>query len=707
MVELPPLSNEQRQLIDLPVSGSLFLEGAAGTGKTTTALYRYGQMLNDGIPPDNILLLAPQRTLLQPYLTLYQDVGLPSGTTPTAVTLGGLARRLIALFWPLISEQAGFKNPHIPPVFLTLETSQYYMSRIVRPLIDKGYFNTITIDRNRLYSQVVDNLNKAAGAGFSYTQIGERLKSAWVGEPTQHHVYEEAQECASLFRAFCLENNLLDFSLQVEIFAHQLWPSVLCQRYLFQSYPHLIYENLEEDIPVFQDIIRNWLPNFKSAWLIFDSDGGFRTFLGADKENGATLGEECQYQAALTESWIPSLPVAKFREALTNAFRAIPGKSPDQHLANAIRIASCNFYPEMVEIVCQQIASLIETQQVTPEQIVILAPYISDSLRFTVMNRLEQLGIHAQSHRPSRSLKDEPATDCLLTLAKLAHPHWNLACSQAEIRQALMTAIQDLDLVRADLLAKICFKPNRWEEGLSSFDKIQPDMQARIGYWVGERFENLRNWLDEYRQEIPLDLDIFLGKVFGEILSQPGYGFHSNFDASAVTARLIESIQKFRLVVGKTIPTESGSIGKEYILMVADGVVAAQYIQSWETTDNGAVLVAPAYTYLMSNRITHYQFWLDIGSPGWWERLYQPLTHPVVLSRHWNPGAIWSDLDEQNHNLESLVRLTGGLLSRCTKAVYLCTSRVNQQGDETRGRLLLAVQSILRRLPDRSEVLIV
>jgi len=48
-----------------------------------------------------------------------------------------------------------------------------------------------------------------------------------------------------------------------------------------------------------------------------------------------------------------------------------------------------------------------------------------------------------------------------------------------------------------------------------------------------------------------------------------------------------------------------------------------------------------------------------------------------------------------------------GLVTRCSERVYLCISRVNQQGDEARGQLLQAVQSILRRLPKPAEVFLV
>ncbi len=80
--------------------------------------------------------------------------------------------------------------------------------------------------------------------------------------------------------------------------------------------------------------------------------------------------------------------------------------------------------------------------------------------------------------------------------------------------------------------------------------------------------------------------------------------------------------------------------------MVQAGVIAAQYLGGWRLEAEAAVLLAPAYTFLMANRPVEVQFWLDVGSRGWAERLYQPLTHPYVLSRAWQPGRLWTDADE-------------------------------------------------------------
>ena len=239
-------------------------------------------------------MLAPQRTLLAPYDWALRQPGIAPGGLPALLTVGGLAQRMVNLFWPLVSEISGFAQPDAAPVFLTLETAQYYMAHLVRPLLDEQrLFNSVTLDRNRLFSQILDNLNKAALVGFSYQDIGERLKNAWVGEPGQLRVYEDVQTCASLFRQFCLQHNLLDFSLQIEVFCSAVWPLAECRRYLAQTYRHLIFDNIEEDMPVAHDLLQVWLPEFDSALLVYDCDAGYRSFLGADPDSAYRLRDLC------------------------------------------------------------------------------------------------------------------------------------------------------------------------------------------------------------------------------------------------------------------------------------------------------------------------------------------------------------------------------------------------------------------------------
>jgi hypothetical protein len=188
-----------------------------------------------------------------------------------------------------------------------------------------------------------------------------------------------------------------------------------------------------------------------------------------------------------------------------------------------------------------------------------------------------------------------------------------------------------------------------------------------------------------------------MNRLFGEILSQPGFGFHNDLDSGNTVASLIESIQKFRWAVGGHLPADEVSLGKEYIQMVQDGVIAAQYIHTRKEQEKEAVFLAPAYTFLLSNRPVDVQFWLDIGSPSWYQRLNQPLTQPYILNRHWEMGQGWDAEDELSAAHSTLARLTLGLLNRCREKIYLGMSELDVRGFENRGLLIRIFQHIFQR----------
>jgi hypothetical protein len=696
------LTTNQRQIIEAPPNIKLFLAGPAGTGKSTVGVERLKYLLANSVPGESILVLTPQRTLQESYLEIIHSTDTRAGGEVTPATMGGLARRMCDLFWPMIAEQAGFAHPEHPPVFLTLETAQYYMAHIVRPLLDQGYFESVTINRNRLYSQILDNLNKSAAVGFSFTEIGSRLDLAWYGDPAQRRVYADAQDCASRFREFCLANNLLDFSLQLEIFLTYLWPDPIVHKFLTRTYRHLIYDNLEEDIPRAHDLLREWLPEFESALLIYDKDAGYRRFLGADVDTAWALRELCSDQVTMQDSFVNSEGIAELERSLSDALTTIPAilTHDDKKRVNvrdSLNIIQTRFYPELLMVISSEIKRTID-EGLPPSEIVVIAPYLSDALRFSLTERLEEQGIPWHSHRPSRSLHDEPASHTLLTLAALAHPAWNIHPPKFDVAYALMQSIEDLDLVRAQLLTEIVY--HQRDLSLAPFDGIKTDVQERITYSVGNRYSSLREALLTYRDSELLPLDHFLRKLFGEVLSQVGFGFHRNLDAARVAASLIESIQKFRLVMEPTLDlgghTEPLELGQEYISLLNDGVIAAQYLESWKVESKSAVLVAPAYTFLMMNRPATVQFWLDAGSSGWYERLSQPLTHPYVLSRAWDTGRIWSDADEVKASQEAMARLVTGLLRRCRERVVLGLAELGEGGFEQRGDLLKAFQKVLQ-----------
>ncbi len=692
------LTPQQEVFINLPLADTVFFEGPAGSGKTTAAALRLGRLLQAGAPGEQILVLTPQRALAAPYDAVLRSPDAPAGGAVTVWTPGSLAQRMVDMFWPFVPPEAGFGRPDRPPVFLNMETAQYFMAHVVQALeADPNrppLFESVSIDRNRLYSQVIDNLEKAALVGFGADHIADRLKAAWLGEPGQQRVYDDVQTCADAFRRFCLQNNLLDFSLQVETFCNYLWPQPVCRDYLINTFRHVMVDNLEEHSPFAHDVLSAWLPECDSALLIFDQGGGYRSFLGADPQTGYSLRSLCRTHLTFSQSLVMSPQVKALAQGLDAVLNGAP--PPDGAAAlEALEFNEAHFFPQMIDWVAERVSDYVNEKGLPPGEVVVLSPILSDSLRFALMDRLAARGVPSRSHRPSRALRDEPAAKALLTMAAIAHPQWNMRPSVFEFANALVEAIDGLDLVRAQLLAEIVYRPTGSQGWLTEFERIKPDVQERITYTVGERYAELRRWLLEISAE-PIPLDHFFSRLFGEVLSQHGFGFHTRYDAGRVSADLIDSARNFRWVVGPTLEDEGVEVGREYVQMVQNGLLAAQYVADWTMQPADSVLLAPAYTFLLSNRPAAVQFWLDVGSRLWSERLQQPLTHPYVLTRHWETGRVWTDEDEQTFGRETMRRVALGLLFRCREHLLLGLSDLNEGGYEQRGPLLQAFGRLLR-----------
>ncbi|HVO42279.1 MAG TPA: hypothetical protein VMT34_06640, partial [Aggregatilineales bacterium] len=627
-----------------------------------------------------------------------------SGGRAEIRTIAGIARKAIETYWPLVARPTGFADPNREPTFLNIELAQYFMARLVNPVVRAGRFDAVNVGAPRIISQVLDNLDKAAILRFPIDQVAERLIAAWTGKSDRPPVYDAARELAAEFRTYCLANNLLDFSLVIETFNAALRDNPRFTKHFITHYDYLIADNLEEDNPAAHDFIRWMMPYVEGALLIYDTDGGYRIFLGADAESGYELKSLCDQHLTMTDSVVMTPPLAALGRTFDRligpsfdpaALPAVPTKSdgtdPQGPLA-AFQFTFNHYYPQMVSWAADRIGELVASG-VKPHEIAVLAPYLNDALRFELAYQLNRRGIQTLSHRPSRALRDEPVTRALLTLTALAHPSWTTPPPMTDVADALAQTIAGLDPVRARLLAQIVYR----NDELSSFALINTPMQQRITYQVGESYETLRFWIKTYQSETgAAPLDHFLSRLFGELLSQPGYGLHRGLEGGRITAQLIASAAQFRQALYPGTEQDWNEAGREYLSLVHQGLLSALFAQSWADEDVDAVFLAPAFTFLMRNRFVDYQVWIDTGSNSWAERLEQPLTHPYVLRRSYPPGLPWTDDLEAEAQQELLHRIVMGLVRRCRKGIYLGITDFGESGYEQRGPLLGLFQRVLR-----------
>lgn len=682
----------QEESADFVGHPTLFLRGPASSGKTSAALLRLHNILTTQTEITNkaVLVLLPQKSLAKPYQDLLKEINQPEGEKVSIQTMSSLVRRMINLFWPVIASHQLFKHPYEAPRFLTLETSQFYMAQIVKTMIAQGRFNNVTLPPFRLFSQIIDNLNKSALIGFPHTEIGQRLSSAFIGDPTRQNVFSDVQEAVNQFRALCFDKNLVDYSLQVELFCQVLWPNQTFKKYISNQYAHLIYDNSEEDPPYVHDIVSQWLPSFESVLIIYDDQAGYRSFLGADPRSALSLKELCQESFFTKENLVSSEPL----QELKLCFLDLKNCQPSPELINETVVfptKRLRFFPELLDELTKQIEDLRASPDGKDKKIAILAPYVSDSLRFSLKHKLELLGLQVSVQKPSSPLTQDPVIKTLIILSKFAHPTWEMKLSFLDAAIALTNSIEGFDLNRAHILLGNFDPKNLYLDTLP-----EPIESDRIALELIERYQWLRSWLLSTDPAEPLEC--FLSRLFGEVLSQPGFRFENDVQAGISTAILMESFQKFTLSLDETMQLDRKLAAHAFVDSVDSGLIAASYLSDWQSQPGDDILIAPLMSYLMRNEPVDYQFWLNIGSKGWYERLEQPLTHPIVLSRHWQEGKQWTADDEVSYNQANLQRILSGLLLRCRVKVFALTSDYNEAGVEERGQLLTLFQNLFRKV---------
>lgn len=666
---------------------SLFVEGPAGSGKTTAAAqYLTQQAMENAVPLNSVLVLVPHPALGRPYSRIEQQ----ASAQPEVVTLSGLARMAIDAFWPIAATSLDLSPEATQPSFLSADLAQYHLSRFVQPYWELGIFGSIRLPKYRVANQILDSINNAVLSGFSLDETEKRLIAAWGNRHSSRvRIYQTAMEIARQYHDFCRKNALLDYALQLHLLVNVLLDHPDFQEGFRREFRCFVAENVEEMGALAHDFIFWCTETVEKSLLIYDQNAGFRTFLGADPTNAYLLRDVCHDRIVMETTVAVSSSIQALAKEV-QAFFDHPHTPRDDILkldTQVVQVTSSAFYPQMIEHCVQQVHQLVSKESVSPSQIAIIAPYLHDSLLFALQAHLRSSGVPSIYHRPSRPLKNELSVQMMLTLFRLACPELD-APPAHEVAQALGIAISGLDPVRAALLSQTVYRQN----ALAAAETIAPPLVERITSAVILSYEHLRQWLNDHGPDAAAAPDHFLDQLLNSVLSQPGFGFYQNPETAHLVEEFVAAAQRFCNNAGRD---QEEPIVRDFFEFAVNGFMASD----WATERPNAVSIAPAHTYLTRDTIVDYQFWIDAGDSGWYERLEQPLTHPNVLRRNFPADAEWTDEMEQQAQTTSLQNVILGLLRRCRKGVFIEICDISANGYEQRGQLLLLLQQIFDGIP--------
>ena len=680
------LTEQQKEIVGQ--NGSAFILGAAGTGKTTVVQERLRFLLEQKEPAYTILVLVAdpeQREALKGFVES-ADIGPYSDLK--LLHYPQLAREMVQLFWPLVARNAGFSSGFNPPTFLGYDLAQLLMWRTVEPLVEQGAFADLRRRPQQIVSQLLDTLNRSALNLLNIFEATDRQIATWVGEQNHVRNLQLAQQAAVTFRQHCLDNNLLDLSLTVDTFNRHILTHPEFSRYFSERYRHLLVDNVEEQTPAGQAFVEQLMNETESSLIVYDAGGGYKRFLAADPKGAQRFRSRAQRAYTFTDNFISSEEINALSAEIEHFLH---GKKLKQlNDVPVVQTIETRYRREMLVALAGYLNELIKNDDVAPDDIAIIVPYLDNALRYTLVEALKRFGIPMNIVRRRASPREEPRVRAWLTWVAVAHPEWDVLPTEYDIAEALELSIADLDPARASLLAAAVYPPNA--VSLLPSAELPPETVERVGDEPVILYERLREWLAEHGGTLALDQ--FIYKLFTDILSSRDFQPEPDLAAAGVIEWLVETASRLVNSAESLDLSSSADIGNAFLTSINRGLITSQPPEMGDPPDPNGVHISTIYGYLLRGRPVRYQVWLETAASGWWDIPRQPLSNAFVLTPSYEEERIWTLAEEIAIRNELLSRVVRGLTARCKDGIILATSDLDRRGQRQDGPLWRALQTV-------------
>ena len=698
------------QLEAIHATKSSFWLGSAGTGKTTALQQRLLRLLQDGEPAYTILVVVAELDRKRPFLDFLHQSEVGAYANLNINTYNRMAQEMVQLFWPLVARDGGFDKPYQPPTFLSYDLAQLLMWQIITPMLEDGAFADLRLRPQQIVSQLLDTLNRAALNGLSLAEAIERQQRTWSGEPERVRHLQEAAIAAHSFRQACLDNSLLDLSLVVQMFDKELVDRDEFHRYFRERYRHLLVDNLEEQTPAGQNFIRGLMGETETTAVSYDSGGGYKRFLSADPLGANQFRFLSDRAFDFSDSFTTTPPLVGLANLVENHLMQT-SKLAETAVSAIVGRVNGRYRREMVANLMPVLQELID-DGIHPSEIAIIAPYLDGALRYMLTQSLKEANLPYFMLRRRSSPRDEPRVRAWLTWLALAHPDWQLAPTPYDVAEALTLTIHGIDPARAELLTEWLYQPETLS--LLPVDNLPERIADRVGHDLVGLFEELRQWLDPLPSPLPEgegtkapsplggglrrgseSIDLFLHRLFTELLSQRRFQPEPDLAGAAVCDWLVEAAKRLRqsaAAIGLTTPAE---IGTAFIIGINNGLVTANPPELGDPPDPDGMMISTIYGYLLAGKPVRVQVWLETAATGWWDIPNQPLSNAFVLAQSYDPERPWTVENDFSIRNQLLSRIVRGLTARCQDGVIVANSDLDRRGLRQDGPLWRALMPIL------------
>ena len=655
-----------------------WIEGYTRSGKTTQTLYQTCQWLADAPTDrlgDQILVFTTDSDHRQQWdrQLLSLTEGRHSVTTTTPLSF---CRDQVELYWSLLLQRLPLKA--VMPMILRIENEQTLAKFCWGDLLTSGALYWQGVHPEKLVRRLLDWFLLGSYSSLSLTEILARLQKGLETELAPE-TWQVISQALAQWRDFCWQNGLLSYGIITDLFGQHLLHDPIYQQQLCRQYRYVVVDNADEMPAIIAQVCQILIADQASSLVTFNPHGMVRLGLGADPVLAAdpsAWGEIYRHSSyEFLPTIVPTL-AQNYSYTLTNAItyssQELPEPLPDLISVNT------DSRSELLRQIVQVITEVVNTGEIAPHEIAIIAPGIDPIGNYALLEMLRRRQIPTRLLKDNRPLIFYGEVRALLALLALTYPHLGLDLRRDAVAEMLCTLTDVIDPVRAGMLADHCFAPHPDKPQLLPPETY--NQWNRFGSRVTNAYNQIRQWISEKSPQIsPL---IFLDRGIRQF-------YHPRNplpETVAALQALIETAQS-HWQMGYRLQWTEEMIRQEFMIMLQQGTVTANPYQKQSIPDESAgVVIATIYQYRMSQLSHRWHVWLDVGSPLWQIGGATELYGAAVLRHSWD-GSLWTADQAQQQDRERLQRLLNDLLARVAERIYLGFSEIDIRGEVQSGLL--------------------
>ena len=589
---------------------------------------------------EEILVFVLQR----PHRALWKN-SLFENFSPNISSYFSFVQKEIKLNWDLVLKNSKILEKNIEnPIFLTFESSQTLMIKLVEFFKEKGNLKEIALSNEELAQKMLSNLYNMATNNISYSNFHKLIQQQELNKDLlKEETYEELTRLLEVYITRTLKEGVIDYPAALYIYNNSLLKDKIYLNSL-KRYKKIIVTEFESQVPV----ITKLLEKFEEIYLYENSCGSCGIYFpnGRKSDNFLEKFETVELENKEEREFLDKLN--------KNIFL---GGNESLSSENIIINSSFQSKSQINEYLLKIIKKIGQDKT-----IVILSPVRNPSLEYLLADYCKKSELSFINIDKNERLLDNPHIYALSSMALIYFELGNIYINIDEIKQILVLLF-GFNYFGASLLANKVKIDKNFMEVLLKNTKILKD----------ENIEKIKFWRDYFNNNFTNVHEFFVGlyESKDKFSEESFVGLKKLID---ISKSFIENLSAFENIKDSNL---------EFFLSIRKGLKETESLEEIynKIKFEGIILGTPS-SYLTYSKETDVTVFIDIENNLWNMNFINIIQNPFILNAYFSKDYFYSFETDNQLKREELFNL----LSRI---YYLSKEKILFLGIENNGSSLL------------------